>query len=64
MLVEERPLLLEAIRAAVLCNDSSLEQKDAAWLVHGDPMEGALLVSGAYRMLLYMRVSILSIYCY
>jgi magnesium-transporting ATPase (P-type) len=46
VLVEQRPLLLEAIRAAVLCNDSSLEQKDDAWHVHGDPMEGALLVSG------------------
>ena len=46
MLPEERPLLLEAIRAAVLCNDASLEHKGAEWLVHGDPMEGALLVSG------------------
>jgi magnesium-transporting ATPase (P-type) len=43
---EEKPLLLEATRAAVLCNDASLENKDAEWLVHGDPMEGALLVSG------------------
>jgi len=46
VLAEERPLLLEAIRAAVLCNDASLEQKDSEWRVHGDPMEGALLVSG------------------
>ncbi len=43
---EERPLLLDAIRAAVLCNDASLEHKDTEWFVHGDPMEGALLVSG------------------
>jgi magnesium-transporting ATPase (P-type) len=43
---EEQPLLLEAIRAAVLCNDASLEHKEAAWHVNGDPMEGALLVSG------------------
>jgi len=42
----EKPLLLEAIRAAVLCNDASLELKDTEWLVHGDPMEGALLVAG------------------
>ena len=47
VLAEERPLLLEAIRAAVLCNDASLEHKDTGWLVHGDPMEGALLVSGS-----------------
>jgi len=46
VLPEERPLLLEAIRAAVLCNDASLEHKETGWLVHGDPMEGALLVSG------------------
>lgn len=43
---EERPLLLEVVRAAVLCNDASLEQGNDEWLVHGDPMEGALLVSG------------------
>jgi magnesium-transporting ATPase (P-type) len=30
----------------VLCNDASLEQKNGEWRVHGDPMEGALLVSG------------------
>lgn len=46
VLAEERPLLLETIRAAVLCNDASLEHKDTEWLIHGDPMEGALLVSG------------------
>jgi len=46
VLPEERPLLLEVIRAAVLCNDASLEQRNDEWLVHGDPMEGALLVSG------------------
>jgi magnesium-transporting ATPase (P-type) len=45
-LKEERSLLLEAIRATVLCNDASLEQDNTEWLVHGDPMEGALLVAG------------------
>ena len=43
---QECPLLLGTVRAAVLCNDASLEQKNGEWLVHGDPMEGALLVSG------------------
>ena len=43
---EERPLLHELARAAVLCNDTSLEQKNSEWLIHGDPMEGALLVAG------------------
>jgi len=46
ILPEERPLLLEVLRAAVLCNDASLEQNNSEWLVHGDPMEGALLVAG------------------
>ena len=46
VLTEDRPLLSEALHAAVLCNDASLEQVDDAWMVHGDPMEGALLVAG------------------
>ncbi len=46
VLTEERPLLEEVARVAMLCNDASLEQKDGEWLVHGDPMEGALLVAG------------------
>ncbi len=46
VLPEERPLLLEVLRAAVRCNDASLEQNNSEWLVHGDPMEGALLVAG------------------
>lgn len=46
LLPEEQPLLLQALRAAVLCNDASLEQRNSEWLVHGSPMEGALLVAG------------------
>jgi magnesium-transporting ATPase (P-type) len=46
VLAEERPLLQEVARVAILCNDASLEQKNGEWLVHGDPMEGALLVAG------------------
>jgi calcium-translocating P-type ATPase len=46
VLPEEMPLLQEIVRAAALCNDASLEQKNTGWLVHGDPMEGALLVAG------------------
>jgi len=46
ILLEERPLLHQLSRAAMLCNDASLEQKESEWLVHGDPMEGALLVAG------------------
>ncbi len=46
ILPEERPILLEVLRAAALCNDASLEQTNNEWVVHGDPMEGALLVAG------------------
>lgn len=46
ILPDQRPLLHELSRAATLCNDSSLEQKEKAWIVHGDPMEGALLIAG------------------
>jgi len=46
LLSKEHPLLLEVLRAAVLCNDASLEQTNSECLVHGDPMEGALLVAG------------------
>ncbi len=44
--LEDRPLLQEALRAAVLCNDAALENNNNIWQVHGDPMEGALLVAG------------------
>lgn len=46
VLSEQWPLLHELSRSAMLCNDSSLEQKGNEWLVYGDPMEGALLVAG------------------
>ncbi|WEM44370.1 cation-transporting P-type ATPase (plasmid) [Photobacterium sp. DA100] len=39
--------ITQAIRAAVLCNDSTLSHKGQEWQIHGDPMEGALLVAGA-----------------
>jgi magnesium-transporting ATPase (P-type) len=43
---QQDPRLIEALRAVVLCNDAALEQTDAeTWRVHGDPMEGALLVA-------------------
>jgi magnesium-transporting ATPase (P-type) len=42
---QEDHQLSEALRAVVLCNDASLEQTSTeSWRVHGDPMEGALLV--------------------
>jgi len=38
------PVLAELLKTGALCNDASLQQKNADWSVHGDPMEGALLV--------------------
>ncbi len=46
ILAQQQSSLQEVVRAAVLCNDASLEQRNSEWLVHGDPMEGALLVAG------------------
>jgi magnesium-transporting ATPase (P-type) len=45
---EQRPLLAEMVRAAVLCNDAALRRADGdgRWVVDGDPMEGALVAVG------------------
>ena len=40
----EHPVLEEIGRAALLCNDSTVVQKEGEWKVQGDPTEGALLV--------------------
>ena len=37
------PELGEIAQAALLCNDASLRQAGADWVVDGDPMEGALI---------------------
>ena len=42
----DQAVLLQALRAACLCNDTALDHQDGQWRVHGDPMEGALLVAG------------------
>jgi magnesium-transporting ATPase (P-type) len=39
----DHALLSELGRAAALCNDAILRQQEGAWMVEGDPMEGALL---------------------
>ena len=38
--------LVEAGKAAILCNDADLHQSEGDWHVHGDPMEGALVSFG------------------
>jgi len=40
-----RPLR-DSVRGAILCNDASLRQSEGAWLVEGDPTEGALVAVG------------------
>lgn len=37
------PVLEELARAALLCNDAALKEKNGTWILHGDPTEGALL---------------------
>lgn len=43
--VETSDGIFECLRAGLLCNDSSLEQKDGRWMINGDPTEGGLVVS-------------------
>ncbi len=42
---QQDPVLMQALRAACLCGDTTLENQGESWRVHGDPMEGALLIS-------------------
>ncbi len=42
----EDPVLREIAVGGILCNDSTLRQKDGKWTVEGDPTEGALLAFG------------------
>ena len=40
------PTLMDAARAALLCNDAELRKVEGIWTVQGDPMEGALVTLG------------------
>jgi P-type Ca2+ transporter type 2C len=42
----DHPVLQQAARVALLCNDASLQEDAGSWQVQGDPTEGALLVLG------------------
>lgn len=47
----DHAVLEELGRAAALCNDASLHEREGVWTVEGDPMEGALLaLSGKIGM--------------
>lgn len=41
----QSPALLETLRCGALCNDTNMRLNKGRWEVHGDPTEGALLVS-------------------
>lgn len=44
--LNKSPILVECLKAGLLCNDSHLEETDAQWKVVGDPTEGALIAVG------------------
>jgi cation-transporting ATPase F len=41
----QRPLLIECLKAGLLCNDSAVAQTEEGWQAEGDPTEAALIVS-------------------
>ncbi|AXY42667.1 cation-transporting P-type ATPase [Halomonas sp. JS92-SW72] len=44
--LEQHPVLAEALRAILLCNDAELQRWSGGWHLEGDPTEGALVVAG------------------
>ena len=44
--LNKSPVLVECLKAGLLCNDSHLEETDGQWKVIGDPTEGALIAVG------------------
>ncbi len=42
---QENPALAQVLRIGLLCNEASLERTEDGYVVHGDPTEGALIVS-------------------
>ena len=40
---DDEPVLPELLRAALLCNDATVEHHDGQWRMQGDPTEGALM---------------------
>ena len=58
--------LMELLRAALLCNDAGLEERDDQWFARGDPMEAALIaaarkagLAGDHERAEYPRVDVL-----
>ncbi len=44
--LEQRPVLHEICRAALLCNDAVIQERDGQYTLQGDPTEGALITLG------------------
>lgn len=44
--IADHPILAEIARAAMLCNDATVERLDGEWRMNGDPTEGALITLG------------------
>ncbi len=49
--IEKYPGLLLLLRAGLLCNEASLQNKDGIWHIEGDPTEAALLVAARKALL-------------
>lgn len=43
---DQDPVLAQALRVGLLCNDAGLLERDGDWIIQGDPTEGALVVLG------------------
>jgi cation-transporting ATPase F len=41
----QRPILIECLKAGLLCNDSAVAHTEEGWQAEGDPTEAALIVS-------------------
>lgn len=44
---QSHPALMECLKAGLLCNDSSLTEKNGQWGIEGDPTEVALIAAAA-----------------
>ncbi|MDF1614133.1 cation-transporting P-type ATPase [Desulfurivibrio dismutans] len=42
---DEQPVLAEALRGILLCNDAELHQREGQWVLEGDPTEGSLVTA-------------------
>ncbi|ADH84800.1 cation-transporting P-type ATPase [Desulfurivibrio alkaliphilus] len=42
---DDHPVLIESLRAGLLCNDAVLHEREGAWVMEGDPTEGALITA-------------------